>query len=95
MAYLTGLRRGEILSLRWESINLLNRQVRLNPGETKNGKGRVILLGQELFGMLTSQLAFAQRRRRKLLLRFYSVSEQNAGAITGVVARLMFNLSPK
>jgi integrase len=56
MAYLTGMRRGEILSLRWGGVDLLNRQVRLNPGETKNGKGRVIPLGQELFDMLTSQL---------------------------------------
>ena len=56
MAYVTGMRRGEVLSLRWESVDLLNRQVRLNPGETKNGRGRIIPLGQELIEMLTSQM---------------------------------------
>jgi integrase len=56
MAYCTGMRRGEILSLRWESVDLLTRQVRLNAGETKNGGGRLIPLGDELLGALKSQL---------------------------------------
>ncbi len=55
-AYLTGMRRGEILALRWENVDLLNRQVRLNPGETKNGEGRTIPLGNELLEALKSQL---------------------------------------
>jgi integrase len=56
MAYSTGMRRGEIVSLRWENVDLLNRQVRLNAGETKNGEGRVIPLGDELLDALKSQL---------------------------------------
>lgn len=56
MAYCTGMRRGEILSLRWESVDLLTRQVRLNAGETKNGEGRLIPLGDELLEALKSQL---------------------------------------
>ena len=47
---------GEILSLRWESVDLLTRQVRLNAGETKNGEGRLIPLGDELLEALKSQL---------------------------------------
>jgi integrase len=56
MAYCTGMRRGEILSLRWENVDLLTRHVRLNAGETKNGEGRVIPLGDELLEALKSQL---------------------------------------
>jgi integrase len=56
MAYSTGMRRGEICSLRWENVDLLSRQVRLNAGETKNGEGRVIPMSDELLEALTSQL---------------------------------------
>jgi integrase len=56
MAYGTGMRRGELVSLKWEQVDLLNRQVRLNAGETKNGEGRVIPLGDELVEALRSQL---------------------------------------
>jgi integrase len=56
MAYHTGMRLGEIVSLRWENVELLNRLVRLNAGETKNGDGRVIPLGDELLESLKSQL---------------------------------------
>ena len=56
MAYCTGMRRGEIVSLRWENVDLLNRLVRLNAGETKNGEGRMIPLGDELLESLKSQL---------------------------------------
>ena len=56
MAYCTGMRRGEIVSLRWQNVDLLNRLVRLNAGETKNGDGRVIPLGDELLENLKSQL---------------------------------------
>jgi integrase len=56
MAYCTGMRRGEILSLRWENVDLLSRHVRLHAGETKNGEGRVIPLGDELLESLKLQL---------------------------------------
>ena len=56
LAYFTGMRRGEILSLKWEHVDLLNHQIRLNSGDTKNGEGRVIPLGDELVDTLQSQL---------------------------------------
>jgi len=56
MAYSTGMRRGEICSLRWENVDLLNRIVRLNAVETKNGEGRVIPVSDELLEALTAQL---------------------------------------
>jgi len=56
MAYTTGMRRGEMVTLGWDNVDLLNRQVRLNAGETKNGEGRVIPLADELVEALKTQL---------------------------------------
>lgn len=39
-AYLTGWRKGEILSLRWTAIDRAAGVIRLEPGSTKNGEGR-------------------------------------------------------
>ena len=54
-AYYTGCRKREILDLLWEQVDLLNRVVRLNPGETKNDEGRVIPLTGELYQVLVFQ----------------------------------------
>lgn len=52
MAYYTGMRLGEILSLRWRNINFLEAEARLDPGTTKNDDPRTIPLAGELLGML-------------------------------------------
>jgi integrase len=46
--YCTGSRKAEVLGLRWEQVDLVERTVRLNAGETKNGEGRPLPLGPEL-----------------------------------------------
>ncbi len=40
-AYYTGWRKGEVLGLRWKAVDPAQGEVRLEPGETKNGRGRV------------------------------------------------------
>ena len=52
MAFYTGCRRGEILSLKWSQVDLNRRLIRLNPGETKNREGRVVYMGEELYEAL-------------------------------------------
>jgi integrase len=44
LAVATGMRRGEILGLRWLDVDLLQRQVNLP--QTKNGKGRTVFLNE-------------------------------------------------
>lgn len=56
-AYYTGCRRGEIVSLRWNQVDLDNRVVRLEPGTTKNDEPRILPLGGELLQVLAMQRA--------------------------------------
>jgi integrase len=53
IGYWTGMRRGEILMLRWEQVDLKRRLLRIHPGTTKNGDGRVVPLMGDLPEVLT------------------------------------------
>jgi len=54
-AFWTGCRKGEILGLKWAQVDLQERVVRLEPGETKNDSARIIPLAGELLEMLRMQ----------------------------------------
>jgi integrase len=54
-AYYTGWRKQEILSLRWNQVDLQAEEIRLNAGTTKNDEGRVIFLDGELLETLKTQ----------------------------------------
>lgn len=54
-AYFTGWRKQEILSLKWNQVDLQARTVRLEPGTTKNKKGRMIVLEGELLSVIQRQ----------------------------------------
>ncbi len=57
MGYYTGMRLGEIRRLPWEQLDLPNREVRLNPRETKNDEGRTIPLVNKLVDLLSEHKA--------------------------------------
>jgi integrase len=44
LALHTGMRRGEIQSLRWEQVEFLNRTVTVGDSKTESGQGRIIPL---------------------------------------------------
>jgi integrase len=48
IAYHTGLRRGELLSLRWDQVDLAARRITLKPGTTKNKMGRSLPIYGEM-----------------------------------------------
>ena len=50
MAYHTGMRRGEVLKLRWLNVDLVAAEIRLD--DTKNGESRTVPLMGELLEML-------------------------------------------
>jgi integrase len=51
-AYCSGWRKGEILSLQWDQIDLTQGIVRLNPGTTKNKEGRTLYMEPRLWQMM-------------------------------------------
>ena len=57
IAYHTGMRRAEILALKWSQVDFLAGMIRLNAGETKNDDGRTIPIFGELNTMLRAQHA--------------------------------------
>jgi integrase len=54
----TGCRRGELLGLRWSQLDLEARTIRLDGGDTKNGKGRIVPLNQEAYAAVQSRAAY-------------------------------------
>ena len=54
VGYTFGWRKGEILGLRVSQVDLLNRSISLNVGETKNDEGRTIKMTQEVYNLLAS-----------------------------------------
>jgi integrase len=52
VAHAYGWRVSELLNLRVEQLDLLNRIIRLNPGETKNDDGRVVFMTQKVHQLL-------------------------------------------
>jgi integrase len=55
VAFYTGWRKQEILSLRWNQVDLNARTVRLEVGTTKNRKGRLVILDGELLETFQGQ----------------------------------------
>ena len=74
VAFVTGWRKGELLSLEWRHVDLEEGWLRLEPGETKNDEGRQFPLGPILRDALEAQCAHKRTIERR----------------TGVVVRALF-----
>lgn len=59
-AYFSGWRKSEILTLKWNQVNIHNGIVRLEPGETKNSDGRNLYMEPDLWDLLK----FLHKNRR-------------------------------
>ena len=53
-AYTFGFRKEELLSLKVGQVDLTARTIRLNPGETKSGDGRVVTMTADVFTLLST-----------------------------------------
>jgi integrase len=75
-AYYTGCRKGEILALHWDQVNLDERTVRLEPGTTKNDEPRVIPLATDLLAVLRTQKKLRDRECHQCPFVFFRDGEQ-------------------
>ena len=67
VAYITGWRTiSELLPLEWRQVDFNGGTLRLDPGTTKNGAGRVFPLTQELRTVLFEQRAKTEELQKKL-----------------------------
>jgi integrase len=69
IALLTGMRQGEILSLRKKQVDLERRVVRLD--QTKNGDSRVVPLSREVVTVFQTALDHPMRKSVRAQLVFY------------------------
>ena len=61
MAYYTGMRKNEILGLRWPQVDLKEAKITLTPQDTKNGEGRAVFMAGELLEAMRFQKAVRDR----------------------------------
>jgi len=102
IAYWTGMRAGEILGLQWDQVDLEAGLLRLEPGTTKNGRGRMIPLVAEAREVLRRWRDFTLRRyptcawvchyRGKRMERVQNKTWDAACAMVGLEAKLFHDL---
>jgi len=85
-AYVTGWRiPSEVLTLQWRQVDLEAGTVRLDPGTTKSGEGRVVHLTADLRTLLESQRAItdAYQRERQKICRGCSIGTGSRSEASG------------
>ena len=105
-AYITGWRiPSEVLTLQWRQVDLDAGTVRLDPGTTKSGEGRVIHMTADLRTLLESQRAITdafQKEREKICpwvfhrhgerIRIFRTAWQTACRLAGCPGRIPHDL---
>ncbi len=82
LAYESGMRRNEILNLKWDQIDLPRGTITLELGMTKNDEGRIIYLSPELREMLANLLEARAQQENKIPYVF--PNREGAGRIVNM-----------
>lgn len=80
IAYNTGMRKEEILSLEWQQVNLIEGKISLKPEDTKNNEARVIYMGEELLEAIRFQKALRDNRHPKYPYVFFNEKGEGIGS---------------
>jgi len=70
VGYHVGSRLGELLKLRWSQVDFVHSQIRLNPGTTKNKKGRTLPIYGGMRECLLGQKSISETKHPKCELVF-------------------------
>ena len=74
----TAWREEEVISIEWKQVDLKEGAVRLEPGETKNGKGRTVYLDEELITMFSD---LEKKRKETSSFRYVFLNRAGTGKI--------------
>jgi len=81
MGYLTGMRKREVLNLRWDQVNIFERKITLHASDTKNKKPRIIYLAGDLYDCLRNQLIIKEREYPECEYVFFREAVSPTGEI--------------
>lgn len=84
VAYHTGMRRGEVLSLKWDQIDLKGGIIRLEQEDTKNAQPRTIYINDEIWAMFVAQKRDRDLRFPNMPFVFYTPKGEPIGDFRGV-----------
>ncbi len=97
-AYLTGWRRGEVLRLEWQDVDLRGGSIRLRAAHSKNKRTRVVMLRDELLDLVQRRAGVRQLdctfvfHRRGRPIRAFRAAWRDACEAAGLAGRLFHDL---
>lgn len=87
MAYYTGMRKEEILGLKWDQVDLMEGKITLKPEDTKNKEPRIIFLEGELLEVIHFQRAIRDQQFPKCPWVFFGEDGQRIKDFRGAWER--------
>lgn len=88
LAFFTGMRRGELLSLKWSQVDLMDGMIRLSASDTKTRQARTIPIAEEPLAMLRVSKVLRDQQDPTCNAVFYRARRRNVDGEGGPLAPL-------